>query len=357
MAATNAEAGYPLDTPIAGYMIARDPLIVWGPNQPKRQAGPGSVLAEIVGNRRAYFLFALSSTREIGKSLEADVAEVEALRARFPEHRYVALCNTRPELERFGARGVPAILCSALAFVGETKFVPHPAELKELDAIYTATLTSVKRHELCRDIESLGLIYHWFSERWRNLTPTEVLTSYRALLPHARFLNDEDGDYRLFSNETVCKWINRARVGLCLSAHEGAMLATIEYLLCGIPVVSTPSIGGRDRVLDPRYSLIVEPEPSAIADAVRTLASRSCNPTAIRKAAFDAMRADRIRLIRLIEAIYREEGVAFPADAPWIELFRHGAWPMTTVERMLDSVPIAALPATQPPPGAKNSAP
>jgi hypothetical protein len=344
MAATNTGNIYTPDTPIAGYLIARNPLIVWGPNQPKRQAGPGSVLADAIGNRRAYFLFSLSSTREIGRSFEEDVAEVTALRARYPEQRHVALCNTRAEVERFGARRVPAILCSALAFVDETKFVPDPEAPKELDAIYTATLTSVKRHELCRDVENLGLIYHWFSERWRNLTPAEVLTSYRALLPQARFLNDEGGDYRLFHNETVCHWINRARVGLCLSAHEGAMLATIEYLLSGIPVVSTPSIGGRDRVLDPRYTLIVEPDASAVAAAVRTLAGRPYDPMAIRKAAFDAMRDDRIRLIRLIEAIYREEAVPFPADAPWLELYRRGAWPMTTIERILASVPIAELP-------------
>ena len=126
------------------------------------------------------------------------------------------------------------------------------------------------------------------------------------------------------------------------------MLSTIEYLLSGIPVVSTPSIGGRDRVLDPRYTLIVEPDASAVADAVRTLAGRLYDPMAIRKAAFDAMRDDRVRLIRLIEAIFRQEGVAFPADAAWLELFRRGAWPMTTIGQMLSATPISALPASRP---------
>jgi hypothetical protein len=45
------------DTPVAGYLIARNPLIVWGPNEPRRRAGPGTILADAVGNRRAYFLF------------------------------------------------------------------------------------------------------------------------------------------------------------------------------------------------------------------------------------------------------------------------------------------------------------
>ncbi len=352
-AASGGQSSAP-DTPVAGYLIARDPLIVWGPNAPRFRCGPGTILADSVGNRRAYFLFALSATREYDADFEADVAEIERLRARYPEHRHVALCNTKPEVERFAAAGVPAILCSALAFVDETVFVPDARASKAFDAIYTATLTPVKRHELCRDIGSLGLIYHWFGDASRE-TRAETLARYRAMLPRARFLNNEDSDYQHLNSETVCLWINRARVGLCLSASEGAMLAAMEYLLCGIPVVSTPSIGGRDRVLDPRYSLIVDPEPSAVADAVRTLAGRFYDPIAIRKAAFDAMRDDRLRLIRLIEAIFRQEAVAFPANAAWIELFRRGAWPMTTTERMLAAEPIAELPAS--PPGAVSSGP
>jgi glycosyltransferase involved in cell wall biosynthesis len=347
MAAATEKPDFVPNTPVAGYLIARDPLIVWGPNQPKRQAGPGTVLAEFVGNRRAYFLFALSSTREVYSDFDADIAEIARLRRLYSEHRHIALCNTRAEVERFAGHGVSAILCSALAFVDETRYVPAKNPLKEFDAIYNATLTPVKRHELCRDVESLGLMYHWFADAGL-VSQSETLARYRAMLPRARFLNNESGEHCLFGPETVCAWINRARVGLCLSAREGAMLATIEYLLSGIPVVSTPSVGGRDRVLDPRFSLIVEPEPSAVADAVRTLAGRPYDPMAIRKAAFDAMREDRIRLIRLIEAIYREEAVAFPTDAPWLELYRRGAWPMSTIEKMLSSVPIAEMlqPAT-----------
>ena len=37
-----------------------------------------------------------------------------------------------------------------------------------------------------------------------------------------------------------------SQVGLCLSKSEGAMFASIEYLLCGLPIVSTKSVGGRD---------------------------------------------------------------------------------------------------------------
>ena len=171
-----------------------------------------------------------------------------------------------------------------------------------------------------------------------------MLAKYRQLLPQARFINDEGGRYRRLDDREVCHWINRARVGLCLSASEGAMLATMEYLLCGVPVVSTPSIGGRDRVLDPRFSVIVDPEPAAVADAVRRMAARRDDPGKIRQAAFDAMRADRKRLLGLIDAIYRQEAVRFPEGAAWIELFRRTAWPVTTIGRMFSAAAIAETP-------------
>lgn len=335
-------------TALAGYLIARQPLIFWGPNQPNRSAGPGTVLAPVIGNRRAYFLISLSATRESDGTLLADVAEIERLRAQYPEHRHIVLCNTRLEVERFASHGIAAILCSALAFVDETRFVIDATAPKEFDAIYTATFTPVKRHELCREISSLALIYHWFAYGHGEPVP-DILAKFRQLLPQARFINDEGGSYHRLSNESVCRWINRARVGLCLSAREGAMLATMEYLLCGIPVVSTPSIGGRDRVLDPRHSVIVEPEPAAVAGAVRALAARRIDPMEIRQAAFDAMRADRKRLLGLIDAIYREEAVRFPENAAWIELFRRTAWPMTTIGGILSARAIAESPRDREP--------
>ena len=147
---------------IAGYLVARDPLIVWGPNKPDERAGPGTSMAAAIGNRRAYFLISLSYSRESSRTVAEDVAELEALRSCYPEHRHIMLCNTRAEVIAFGDRGVPALLCSALAYVNETVFDIDPLAIKELDAIYNATLTPVKRHELCRDVERLGLVYHWY---------------------------------------------------------------------------------------------------------------------------------------------------------------------------------------------------
>ncbi|MEX2201688.1 MAG: glycosyltransferase family 4 protein [Dongiaceae bacterium] len=326
-------------TQAAGLLISRDPFIAWGPNQPAWRAGPGSSLARHVGNRRAYFLFSISSTREWIGAIDGDAAAIEALRREYPEHRHVMLCNTRREVELAAERGIDAILCSTLALANETIFDIQPREMKRFDAIYTATLSRIKRHELCRDLTSLALIYHWYFDGMT--TQEEIEAAYKSMLPRATFVNGFRHSYRLLDSRGVTKWVNRAHVGLCLSAAEGAMGAAIEYLLCGVPVVTTPSIGGRDRVFTAENSMTVEPTPEAVADAVRTLALRNVDPYRLRNEAGAALKPDRVRLLRLIAAIYEKENVPFPDQADWLQLFRHSPWPQKTVGRFLSETPIA----------------
>ena len=331
------------ETTVAGLLFARNPLIFWGPSAPTQRIGPASVLAPHIGNRRAWFLIRLSWNRESDATVAADVAELEALRARYPEHRHIILCNTQRELELYRARNIPGIVCSTLAFVDETQFDIAPAPVKEFDAVYTAALVPFKRHALCRDLASLALIYHRYHPA--GMQETGYPEQVRAMLPQATFVNERDGDFRMLPPHEVATWINRARVGLCLSEAEGAMRAAAEYMLCGLPVVSTPSIGGRDRILDPGFSRIVEPEPEAVAAAVRDLIDRAIDPHFIRARIFERLRPDRMRLLQLIATIYREEGVAFPTDAPWNQLFRRGTWPTASIADALAGPAIAELPA------------
>jgi glycosyltransferase involved in cell wall biosynthesis len=332
------------ETRVAGLLVARDPFIFWGPSAPTQRIGPASVLAPHIGNRRVWFLIRLSWNRESEESIGADAAELDALRARYPEHRHIILCNTQRELELYRARNIPGIVCSTLAFVDETQFDIAPVPVREFDAVYTAALVPFKRHELCRDLASLALIYHRYHPA--GVQEAGYPERVRAMLPQATFVNELDGDFRMLPPREVAAWINRARIGLCLSEAEGAMRAAAEYMLCGLPVVSTPSIGGRDRILDPDFSRIVAPEPDAVAAAVRELIDRAIDPRYIRSRTFERLRPDRLRVLQLIATIHAEEGVAFPTDAPWNLLFRRGTWPTASIADALSGPAIAELPAS-----------
>lgn len=92
----------------------------------------------------------------------------------------------------------------------------------------------------------------------------------RDALPRAHWANGNfwDDSYRRLSRSEVADCYKQARVGLVLSAVEGPNLASIQCLLADIPVVSTPSTGGRDVFYSEGCAAVVPPEPAAIAAAV-----------------------------------------------------------------------------------------
>ncbi|HMP72681.1 MAG TPA: glycosyltransferase [Kiritimatiellia bacterium] len=118
------------------------------------------------------------------------------------------------------------------------------------------------------------------------------------------------------SPQGVADIINQSGVGLILSAEEGACRASSEYLLCGIPVVSTPSLGGRDVFYTPRNSRIVPPDPQAIAQAVDTFLADPPDPRAIREHHLHQSREFRQRFAtEVLEGIYHQWGIQRNATA------------------------------------------
>jgi hypothetical protein len=109
--------------------------------------------------------------------------------------------------------------------------------------------------------------------------------------------------------EDVNRHLNRASVGLCLSAEEGAMFACAEYLLAGLPVITTPNRGGRDFYIDEDYCITVADDPREIAAAVTALKAREIPRHAIRERTMRRIQSERARFIELVNAIYAELGV------------------------------------------------
>lgn len=333
----------PAKAKVAGVLISRDPLIVWGPSTPPFLAGPGSTLAPYIGNRRAYFLFSPAWTREHDALVRGDLLHIAQLRTEWPEHRHVVLCATRAELERFRHARQPAILCTASVFVNEHKFVVQPPRERDYDALYNGQLVPFKRHELCVGIERLALIYH----RWSDPESAGYAQRVRAMLPSATFVNELGGEHRNLREPEILEWMSRAHVGLCLSAEEGQNRSTAEYVLSGLPVVSTPNLGGRNGVLDPSYWIEAAPDPASVAAAVAALKARRPDPHAIRRKALELLAPDRQRLLQLIRAIYQNEGRTFPEQADWDQVFRRGTWPVFTAEKLMAGTAVSeTTPAT-----------
>ncbi len=84
----------------------------------------------------------------------------------------------------------------------------------------------------------------------------------------------------------VAELYNKSKVGLILSGNtgenqqglnEGANYSSSEYLICGLPVVSTKSGGGRDYWFDHYNSIICEPNEDSVKKSVDTMLEKLSN--------------------------------------------------------------------------------
>ena len=125
------------------------------------------------------------------------------------------------------------------------------------DYAYTARPLEYKKHAFIPKIENSILITN-YSEK---ITVDPEYVDFKKLTP-SKVVADIDA-------YEVCDLLNRSCCGLILSPIEGGCYASAEYLLCGIPVVSTPSLGGRDEYYDEDNVTIVPLDAAAVADAVQ----------------------------------------------------------------------------------------
>jgi len=222
-----------------------------------------------------------------------------------PRHRIVVLCSTESERRRLGAAGIEGIFCSHNALVDESIF-RITSEEKRYDAIYNAQMAPFKRHKLARNVESLALLAYFDGVR----STKEYYFETKRQLRSALWLN-EAGDrtpLKRMEVEAVVTALNRARVGLCLSAKEGAMYASIEYMLCGLPIVSTRSRGGRDEFFDDRYVVMVRATADAVRRGVAEAMHRAAPPALVREETLKKIAPHRERFTDFLDSVLIDSG-------------------------------------------------
>jgi len=238
--------------------------------------------------------------------------QVQAFRRR---HKACDLTILTPDAEE--KKRVEAItnanvrLINKNAFTREDEFQLQRQGQKKYDAIMNARMRRFKRIELARRVNSLAMITVVDDE--------DYFDKVRSTLNGAAWLNFQGGKYTYLSRTEVAAALNRARTGLILSAVEGTNRASIEYLLCGLPVVSTPSQGGRDVFFDEDYCAIVEPTAEAVQQGVQRMIARDIPPEYVREHTLRRVREHRRRFLELVgELAGRDHGIEVDE---WLDRF------------------------------------
>jgi glycosyltransferase involved in cell wall biosynthesis len=243
----------------------------------------------------------------------------------------IVLCaNTPEEFSALSELWENVVLANQNMLVDENIFFPLDGEPKIYKAIYNAQFLPFKRHELLESLDSIALIGYNFE------ADKEYLEKIRGVLERAVLLNEgQDGKAKFLSKRACNQALNQSGVGLCLSEKEGAMYASMEYLLSGLPVVSTESYGGRDFFFDDRYVVTVQPSAGDVAEAVEYLNAKSLDRGYVRAQVLQKVEKERALFVDFLDKLILEEGGN--------EKYASSNWSNFFVDQLLQSCPVSEI--------------
>lgn len=305
----------------AGQLIIdKDPLIIHGYGW-ENPIAPAYRMSPLLRGRKAYFLLSMAWTNLDDGGSANHLFWYAKHKAEFPEHELIFLCNSPFECKFFNKFGVKNIYCNHNAHLDSNLFRPKPEMQKRYDAVLNSRFDAFKRHILARHVTSLAIIGYTIGG---NNEGNKYLKYLRRVMKHAFFANfDNSGDCIWLSESDIINIYHQSRVGLILSESEGGCFASCEYLLCGMPVVSTPSVGGRDAFFAPEYVRIVDPNPAAVLAAVEECKALDITPESIRAATIAKQQPHRERFRDLLGSIYAAEGLERDTQAIWNAVYVH----------------------------------
>lgn len=258
------------------YLLSRDPLVV---------AGGFSTLEHLSATKAAFtFLY-----HNVGWLRPHCLPRYfRAKRKCGADRRLIVVTNEPSEARWLRLVGIEAYPLSGSIHVRENFFTPLATCQRTFDAVYSAQLASFKRLSLAQGIPRLFVVTYENGQReWD-------LHAFEPSLSHASF------NKAWMPPEAVRDVYRASHAALALSAKEGAMFACMEYLMCGLPVVSTRNRGGRNRYLTPFNSRFVSPRPEAVARAVSEFVAAPPDPLAIREEVLALVRRDRLAYLDVL---------------------------------------------------------
>jgi len=207
------------------------------------------------------------------------------------KNRFIFLYNSSQEMNVFTKHGFMGRLIPHNCWLDDKVIYPRTVK-KTYRAIYVGRRSAFKRHMLAEKVEHLAIV--------AGANHGNAVSD----IPSTAYINSIK-----LSTADVCTKISESYCGLILSELEGGCFSSSEYLLCGIPVVSTPSLGGRDVWYTEYNSIISDPNPDAIADAVDYFNRNVRSPEKIRNHHIQLSNKFREEFIAMLGEIFLENNV------------------------------------------------
>ena len=253
---------------------------------------------------------------------------VEMYKIDFPKHKIIIMCNEELDYKIFKSLGINSFFCNQNALI-DTNIFKIRALKKKYDVIYNARLAPTKRHYLLSGIKSkkICLISAQLNAGFNQV----YLEKIKKIIPNATLLNYANNptlsgvDFNQLPPQLddiqVSKLLNNSRVGVILSRIEGSCYASTEYLLAGIPVVSTNSRGGRDIFFSKEYCITVFPSSGSVKNAVNRLICYDIDPIYIRNNTLLKIKPHLERFKNILQKEFDRFGISMDVKDNWENIF------------------------------------
>ncbi|MDC1226296.1 hypothetical protein N8013_01465 [Algibacter sp.] len=211
----------------------------------------------------------------------------------------IILCNEISEQKKLQLFGVKTQFFNQNIHESENEYNIVDAP-KIYNAIYIAQAAKFKRLSLASKIKKLYVLT--YNCKTQDKEGNNDLHAYEPSINNC--------DYNksfIHGTKNVSNLISSAHCGLALSKKEGAMWAVMQYLLCGIPIVTTKSKGGRDYFLNDLNSMYVKDDALAIANMVEVIKKQKISPQLIRESVIEQIKLERLRFMRFLKSLTNEK--------------------------------------------------
>jgi glycosyltransferase involved in cell wall biosynthesis len=251
----------------------------------------------------------------------------ELHKAKYPNHLVHILCNTEKEFSLISQITNNASYINQNAFLDERLFSAENQDPKMFDVIYNGRLVGLKRQHLLSGLDNRTALlsdtittkdYQYLNYLKRKIPRATILKFSPPIL-----MKDFDFNVEIpqVAYEEICKYLRMAKTGVILSREEGACYASTEYLLSGLPVVSTHSRGGREVFFDNRYCRLTPGNSSKIKKAVDELIALNPDPQFIRNETIKKMSPHRERFKELLFEINRKFHIETNKASYWESIY------------------------------------
>lgn len=165
--------------------------------------------------------------------------------------QFLFLCNTPKEKFLCDKLKIYSAHVNKNCFLDESLFKIHDNIEKIYDGIYVTSLKIEKRLDLLKNTKNILIINNINKEKDLNLN-----------IENFNILNEK------ILKENLCKIYNQALFGCIFSMPDCSSKVSSEYLLCGLPVITTSSYGGRDIWYNKYNHIMIDPNEESLEKAI-----------------------------------------------------------------------------------------